>query len=460
MFTSNGYQLLDSNAARRPLRQRVLACAAVTTGILALVGLWHNSLLQMPTIGRSSRTCNPYELPGMLVYDQDDPHANRWHPFAGMREERADPETETKTDECTQPAPALAAAFVRASWDAVRPSLSGNENALDPEFATAQEGPDGRPWEDVEFARNRTVVFLGDSISRYTTKYFCDMVGERVVELNWRHPWSPPEIQKDGTSLNAMERDDAKLDPFGWHLLPPGNPVSHTAHYCYAPGMDFLLIHLHSYGLDEEDFWISKPSYIPPYTFEERVQRLMVPYLDRIRAATGRGPSAPELIYVNSGMWDVMRFSHEDLAAEKNITLSIGSNRLAWYRRRVREALTFVANEFPQASVYWSATHYPIKPSKGWFFSDVKKKQRPDLKLIRLVEMHGAAVSAFEDTIDASPADRRVLDRVGLARWGLAMEGQEEHQIDDLHPNFLPGGYLWADMALWDLRYEVQRRRL
>ncbi|BEI84928.1 hypothetical protein CcaverHIS002_0503290 [Cutaneotrichosporon cavernicola] len=315
----------------------------------------------------------------MLVYDPDDPQANRWHPFAEMREERADPETETETDECTQPAPALAAAF--------------------PEFATAQEGPDGRPWADVEFARNRTVVFLGDSISRYTTKYFCDMVGERVVELNWQHPWSPLENLKDGTSLNAMERDDANLDPFGWHLLPPGNPINHTAHYCYAPGTDILLVHLHSYGLDEEDFWISKPS-----------------------AATGRGPSAPELIYVNSGMWDVMRFSHEDLAAEKNITLSVGSNRLAWYRRRVREALPFVANEFPKASVYWSATHYRSRTEWG---SRVGASRRRDRKSVRSTSEYWA------DQADASP-----------------------------HPNFLPGGYLWADMALRDLRSEVQRRRV
>lgn len=115
----------------------------------------------------------------------------------------------------------------------------------------------------------------------------------------------------------------------------------------------------------------------------------------------------------------------------------------------MREALTFVSKEFPQASVYWSSTHYreytrstavdvrrtaltpAIKPSNGWFFGDIKPKHRPEIKLLRLAEMHGAAVSAFEDTGDATPEDRAALDRVGLGHWGLAMAGQEDHQVDE-----------------------------
>lgn len=151
------------------------------------------------------------------------------------------------------------------------------------------------------------------------------MVGERVIELNWEHPWAPAEILKDGTTGDELEHDDAHLDPFGWHRVRPANSGSHLAHYCYAPGMDFLLIHLHSYGLDEEDFWKSKPKYIPPYTLEDRVHRLVRPYLNRIRATTRRGASAPELIYLNSGMWDVMRFAHEDIAADKSLSLTVGA---------------------------------------------------------------------------------------------------------------------------------------
>lgn len=72
-----------------------------------------------------------------------------------------------------------------------------------------------------------------------------------------------------------------------------------------------------------------------------------------------------------------------------------------------------------------------IKPSNGWFFANIKPKHRPDTKLLRLAEMHAAAVSAFEDTVDATEDDRAILDKVQLGRWGLASVGQEEHQIDE-----------------------------
>lgn len=47
-------------------------------------------------------------------------------------------------------------------------------------------------------------------------------------------------------------------------------------------------------------------------------------YLARIRATTGRGSSAPELVYVNSGMWDVVKYSHEDTQAGFPTDTSLG----------------------------------------------------------------------------------------------------------------------------------------
>lgn len=110
----------------------------------------------------------------------------------------------------------------------------------------------------------------------------------------------------------------------------------------------------------------------------------------------------------------------------------------------MRDVLTTVGKQFPDASLYWSASHYrepflsslssltsAIKPSNGWFFADVKTKTRPETKLLRLAELHGAAMSAFENTQDASPDEKKILDGVQLGRWGLAMIGQEDHQFDE-----------------------------
>lgn len=85
------------------------------------------------------------------------------------------------------------------------------------------------------------------------------MAGEEFIELNWAHPWAPPEIFKNGTQ--AVEEDsEEELDPFGWHRVEPGDGGHHTGHYCYVPGLDFLVIDLHTYGLDEDEYWINRVS--------------------------------------------------------------------------------------------------------------------------------------------------------------------------------------------------------
>jgi hypothetical protein len=47
------------------------------------------------------------------------------------------------------------------------------------------------------------------------------------------------------------------------------------------------------------------------------------------------------------------------------------------------------------------------------------------------VELHQAALSAFEDTSDATPQEEAQLARVTLNNWGLMMRGMEQHQVDE-----------------------------
>lgn len=107
-------------------------------------------------------TCSPYDQHGYLAFDADNSHNNRWTPYA-----QSGP-----ADQCKQPAPALAASFLRASWASTSPSHTPNLGML---WADAPLGPDGKPWQDVEWARNKTVFFMGDSISRFTSHYVCEV---------------------------------------------------------------------------------------------------------------------------------------------------------------------------------------------------------------------------------------------------------------------------------------------
>lgn len=120
-----------------------------------------------------STSCSPYNQHGYLAFDAHNAHANRWTPFAGTE------------DACHSPAPALAASFLRATWAAQAPS----KRPGGAEFAQGEKAPDGRGWEDVEWARGRTVLLLGDSIHRFTTKYFCEVRrGARVLAVEEQSP--------------------------------------------------------------------------------------------------------------------------------------------------------------------------------------------------------------------------------------------------------------------------------
>jgi hypothetical protein len=51
---------------------------------------------------------------------------------------------------------------------------------------------------------------------------------------------------------------------------------------------------------------------------------------------------------------------------------------------------------------------------------------------------------------------RQTLQHVRINEWGKIMLGQEKHMKDALHQKLVPGGRLWADMMLFDLRRAVQ----
>lgn len=87
------------------------------------------------------------------------------------------------------------------------------------------------------------------------------MAGEAFLELSPTHPWSPGAVPKDYKTTNYTTggRPNAATNS-SWHTFSPGNEGAHGGHYCYVPGLDFLLVHVHTYGLDRKDYWVTKVS--------------------------------------------------------------------------------------------------------------------------------------------------------------------------------------------------------
>ncbi|WWC63725.1 uncharacterized protein I303_106330 [Kwoniella dejecticola CBS 10117] len=421
---------------------------------------------------------NPYLLPGFLVYSQKSPHENRWSPFNGSS------------------SPALLASLLRSSWHTTSSSISSD--ILRPENWWKEHlGPDGQGWEDISWARGKTVLVVGDSVGRFQVRYFCEMAGEPLRELNWDHPFSPPEIlheelvnsQAEVTvDLQTEKKHNQRSSP-SWHRLDrqpkrptdaplgqkavsgdsplvgrdddtrhEGNGTGFHGHYCHVPGVDLMIVQVFNYGLDQSGFWTFREDYIPPYTIESRISLLASPYI----TAMGRAKTAPELTYIGSALWDTTRWMREDAAQGRDISHPVSRERLLWYRSRIREVLIHTRKVFPKTVIKWSSHHYPLRSMAGWFFDGGKQDERPrrpQQRLNRLWPLHQAALSATTDFSDVSLADFIALRGITVNMWGKLMMGMEDHQRDDLHHRLLPGGYLWADMMLFDLREAVNQKR-
>ncbi|ORY28821.1 hypothetical protein BCR39DRAFT_467998, partial [Naematelia encephala] len=349
-----------------------------------------------------THSCNPYDQLGHLSISPSEPFSNRWIPY------RVD----------CQP-PALMASLVREAW-AIQP----------PDAKTLSNR---REWEDVSWATNRTVVLIGDSLGRENVGFFCQLLGEQLFEINYQHPWHPSGV------VNKLR----KRQP------------SHHSHACYIPSIDFLVIQVFTFGLDVDGYWSGREPLSKPYPYESRMAELARPYVDAARGVEAE----PDLVYLASAMWDLAKWREDDGRAGQDAESGLDTERLEWYRTRVRDVLLTAREVFPSSPLAWLTNHYQNKcnklawrddRSRGRQSDEREHQQRPFHRLNRLAQMNQAARSAYEKDHLGAGVDTNM--------WGEIMIGQEKWQRDDLHHLMFPGGYVWADILLYDLKAAVEER--
>lgn len=91
------------------------------------------------------------------------------------------------------------------------------------------------------------------------------MAGEQMQGVDLEHPWSPPHSHlRQPELLTPLEKaaqeklGDASQAAAEERAIPPGQQTTPTGHgtlYCYLPGMDFLILFVFHFGLDEEGYW-------------------------------------------------------------------------------------------------------------------------------------------------------------------------------------------------------------
>ncbi|KAJ9106415.1 hypothetical protein QFC21_001561 [Naganishia friedmannii] len=310
-----------------------------------------------------------------------------------------------------------------------------------------------RKQEDVEWARNRTVVLFGDSVLRENIAYFCEMVGAELHRVTWSHAFAPrprpkqpvPPLHPAFTLSSSIYTTfpppaDPDADPDLATAWTPKRDLgegdqSHLAHYCYVEEMGFLLVQQFQYGSVEADDggWRKEPGYIPPGTFEDRLHTLLLPIVDKAivshhhpdLAITGavsnteKGRKAPALIMLNSAFWDTARWVREDMRFGRDTDGALSSERLRWYKTRVRQAVLSVAEVYPDSAISWMTHHYPTGSGPSdWFTSgiEVASQQqsndaarngkapatRPGNTVLRLTELDSVVRAALQYPDDDS----------------------------------------------------------
>ncbi|PWN89145.1 hypothetical protein FA10DRAFT_267741 [Acaromyces ingoldii] len=296
---------------------------------------------------------------------------------------------------------------------------------------------------------NKTVVLIGDRVDQALVEHFCSLAGHVVDRVDARHPWA--------------ER------------LAPGSfsEESPLAHYCYVPEYDFFLTSVYHYGADQSFFFRGKPAWSATSTFEERVEKVIVPYLETTTKSFPASPTlppprttaaarAPALVVLSSSFWDLAKFAQQDIDNLHSLVQDLDEERLLQWRSRHVDMLASLHRTFPRSQLAWRSLHAPASSERAtveWWTGTQKDtdaaKNHPLFHLNRIVQLNSALKSALyphgDDVVRGSNRANRIPAGVRDLDWGNIMLGQDHRMADPVTPALNPGGSIFAEMLLGQL---------
>ncbi|GAA5979680.1 hypothetical protein JCM5350_003810 [Sporobolomyces pararoseus] len=395
----------------------------------------NNILSRIRMAAKSS--CDPYSSFGTLQVDPNDADRNRWIPF----------------DPTCQPPNYLAK--LRDY------TLHPDSNVKASEFS----------W-----LYNKTALLIGDSISREHVENFCQLMGEESEVIRPNHRWAagPAPMRAPIKAQHSIERPHRLNGKRGYRVVRDAS----RPRVCYIPKFDFLLVSVFHFGLDQEDYWRDSrmPQYSSPGMFEHRLVDQITPLINHIRADGRR--SAPDYVEITSGTWDLARWAEQDILAQRPTEQALSQDRLTWYRFRVGQMMDKVRNAFPEAKAkVWRSLHYPTDQvaEYDYFMDKINPRtsngsrgasEPPSFSHNRIHQLDQAVrslvlpSSTSTSSLDPLPTDEETdipHPEFRINEWGTLLKGHEAHQKDRLHGDPLPGGYVWADIMLYELARGVQR---
>ncbi|BGO91602.1 hypothetical protein NBRC10512_008049 [Rhodotorula toruloides] len=432
---------------------------------------------------------NPYAEFGRISSDSSTPEGNRWLPY----------------DASCVPPPLLAT--LRSTLKK-KPTVEDSLETL--EFPLPKRRTKAKR-KSLSWLQGKTVLLFGDHVERNHNKDFCRFAGGKWASIDRDHPLSPPPF------VNGI---DEKLPGAQQNSSSATRPS-----VCYLEEYDFMVVSVFHFGLAnrvefEHESLLYNPHFYPPVAVDDRLTHIVLPLLDSLNR------TKPDMIEFSSGFWDLRHFAALDELAGKDVFSELTTERLAWYSSRLVHALADLSSVFPDTPLLWRTLHHTPKfnetsPARVAALDQLSRKvvtalnearnragaeERLDLLVQHRYEEAQAALlverseagrrvrptgrrkKTFKDRMsNKAPFLNRVKERIGskdrikdvnlstdetslrgllrFDEWGALMRGQEHtmvHEGNAVYTPPLPGGYVWGDLMLFELRRAVlsHRRRL
>ncbi|GAA5901768.1 hypothetical protein JCM5296_005401 [Sporobolomyces johnsonii] len=408
---------------------------------------------------------NPYAEYGRIHVDQEVPENNRWLPY----------------DPTCSPPPLMAA--LRRTMDATA--------AVEPLTFPLPPPRSSDPSLPLPWLVGKTVLLFGDHVERNHNRDFCRFAGGKFASIGRDHPLSPPRF------VNGI---DEKLPGANQENFDESRPG-----ICYIEEYDFTLVSVFHFGLAnrvevERESRPFDPHFYPPVAIDDRLTHIVLPLLDSLNR------TRPDLIEFSSSFWDLRHFTALDELAGSDPYAELSTTRLSWYSDRLTRAFSDLGAVFPNTPLLWrtmhQTPHYNQTPPVRVValdglsrkivnaLNDARTTADAKAKLGLLVQPHHQTTPLLERASrratregrsrrktfrdrgsSQAPFLNRVKSRIGSSErvhdvvlgdddtslkgrirvdeWGALMRG---HTMDKVHTPPLPGGYIWGDLMLYELR--------
>ena len=219
----------------------------------------------------------------------------------------------------------------------------------------------------------------------------------------------------------------------------------------------------------------------------DRLSHIVLPLLKSL------GRPHPDLLEFSSGFWDLRHFSTLDVLKHQDPTSELSIERFGWYSDRLTKSIATLGTIFPGTPLLWRALHHTPKSSITPFTrlaaldqlgrkvvrdfnksskripfvvgpskSEESRRQKPTKER---ESTHASFLNRVNNRINNAGPKSQILQQIGVDslvgkirvdEWGALMLGQE-HGRDDVDTALLPGGFIWGDILLSELRRVTTR---